>query len=578
MSISSIPSNFLAGPGGSGVRGLLTQETLDLVWSSRPTAQQEQIAKEATIPPPPSNFLADANITSLARESAWLNLTDEQRALFLADAPPGSSSGLISSGEGASSFRTPGFGSTTNTDAEPTTPLDFVDRTGPLSQVPTTDTATAYRAIWSTDAAFASVLSNDPLSANGGAILVSFRAGATGPDAGTSERFIQNPYTDDPTRSDDSFDLFEAQATNQQNDVLARFGTDQGLLGYDLNGNGFIDDETELFGFDSPEGAGLSLDQVFAGYTPATGPLRLDDANGFGDRLMVLRSDGTSVKLDQSSIATSPVGAEFAPYTSVQTVLQTDGDGRLEVVAYARQGTTFTSTIPPADQELTIPPGQPLSFLDRLDEASQSPSGATTTAYTSLYADAAALAAVLSPASADGGNGSAIFVTVRTGTGPDERATNPFDPVTEAADFAAFEGQVDAQTDGMVNTLLGGSGVTQLLIARDVNGNGNFDGEEELFGFDDVTAGPNFSALFAALDQPGERVNLTDTVAFGGELDTLFVVRPDGTWQQLARTDTALGAPNESTAVTVLQRDAANNLEVVVYSRPQGGTVTNTFV
>lgn len=578
----SIPSNFLSGPGGTGVRSLLTTETLNLIWSSRPSAQQQQLIKEASIPPPPSNFLSDANITSLARESAWLNLTDAGRQAFLASAPPSTSNNLVSSGGTTNSYRTSGFGSTTTPTAPTTAPLDLANRTAALSQAATTASASAYRSIWKTDADFDSVLrrTTDGADTNSGAIFVTIRAGATGADPATAERYVQNPYIDDPARSDDSYDLFEQQVTNQQNDLVARFGTEQALLGYDINGNGFIDNETELFGFDSASGVGPSFETIFGSYSPATGPLRLDDEGGIGDRLMILRSDGTSVKLDQSSIATSPVGSEFAPYTAVQTVLQTDASGRLEVVAYARQGLEFEAPLPPADVAVT--------FANSLDAASQTPVGGTTSAYSSIFASASALAAVLNPSTADGGNGSAVFVNVRTGAGA-ERVTNPYtdDPLDPNDQYSRYETQVTTQTDTLLNQILGGSGVTQALLGLD-DGDGVFDGYQELFGFDDPVngSGPNFAALFGTLDAAGDRVNLGDPGAFGGQLNNLFVLLPDGSWTRLNRSSDVAATPpvvpdpglDGSTALTVMQRDAANNLEVVVYSRPLGGTVTNIGV
>lgn len=578
MSISSIPSNFLAGSDGTGVRSLLTQSTLDLIWRSRPSAQQQQIQREAAIPRPPANFLPDANITSIARESAWFNLSDAARRAFLESAPSTPSNGLVSSGGAASGFRQGGFSSTTGATGTTTAPLAFETRVDTVrSQTPTQETATAYRSIWKTDADFTAVLrqASDPMNTNGGAIFVSIRAGATGTDPATAERFIQNPYIDDPTRSDDPFDLFERQVTNQQRALLDRFGTEQALLGFDVNGNGFIDNETELFGFDSATGAGPSFAAIFGAFSPSTGPVRLDQLGDLGNRLMVLRSDGTSVRLNQSSLATSPVGGEFAPYTSVQTVLQADANGRLEVVAYARQGTTFGLNLP-------VAPGA-LTFAGRTDAASQTPTAGTTAAYTSLFADAVALASQLSPSTNDAGNGSAIFVNVRVGTGA-ERVANPYTDTPDTNDqFDRFRNQVDAQKNGLLAQILGTSGVTQGLLGLD-DGDGVFDGFQELFGFDSAAGpGPDFAALFGVFDSANERLNLGATDVFPN-LNNLFVLLPDNSWVRLNRSSdvapTPANLPAEpglagSSAQTFLQRDGANRLEVVVRSTTFGGTINS---
>jgi hypothetical protein len=102
---------------------------------------------------------------------------------------------------------------------------------------------------------------------------VSIRAGAG------AER-VTNPYIDDTTRSNDSYDLFETFVTSLAKSISDRFGSSQALLGYDTNDNGFIDSENELFGFDGTT-AGPSLN--------TTGLV--------SSRLMVLTSAGASVRM-----------------------------------------------------------------------------------------------------------------------------------------------------------------------------------------------------------------------------------------------------------------------------------------
>lgn len=313
MSISSIPSTFLP-----GFRNLLTTDTLQLLWGNRSTTEKEQLTKQVKIGAPPANFLPNPNITSLAREAAWLSLTDAQRATYGDGTAGGATLGSLTNGNAATTYQTGGFGSQTTTTPTAATPLDFTTANlDALSQTPSSGISSAYRAIWKDNFATTNVLKANGSAGdtNGGAIFVSIRAG-------TGAERVTNPYTDDTTRTDDNYDLFEKQIASLVKSVTDRFGQSEGLLGYDTNGNGFIDNENELFGFDGTT-AGPSL---------STSGL-------LSDKFMVLTSAGKSVKVDQSIFGTArDASAGYLPYTTAYTTLQLDSSGKLELVVGSSAG------------------------------------------------------------------------------------------------------------------------------------------------------------------------------------------------------------------------------------------------
>jgi hypothetical protein len=313
MSISSIPSTFLP-----GFRNLLTTNTLQLLWNNRSTTEKQQLTKQASIGAPPANFLPNPNITSLAREAAWFSLTDAQRATYGDGTAGGATLGSLTNGNAATTYQTGGFGSQTTTTPTATTPLDFTAaRLDALSQTPPSDVSAAYRTIWKDNFSTTNVLKANGSAGdtNGGAIFVSIRAG-------TGAERVTNPYTDDTTRTDDNYDLFEKQTTSLAKSITDRFGQSEGLLGYDTNGNGYLDNESELFGFDGTT-AGPSLS--------ASGLL--------SDRFMVLTSAGKSVKVDQSIFGTARDSSDgYLPYTTAYTTLQRDGSGKLELVVGSTAG------------------------------------------------------------------------------------------------------------------------------------------------------------------------------------------------------------------------------------------------
>lgn len=339
-SIGDVPSTFLA-----GFRTRLTNDTLLLLWNNRSDTEKTQVRKAASVGAPPASFLPNVNITSLTREAAWLALTDAQRALYADGTAAGAPTGTLLGGNSQTTYKVTGFGSQTATTASTTTALDFTAaKLDETSQTPTTETSVAYRAIWKDNFSTTNALRDNGSAGdtNGGAIFVSIRAG-TGTERST------NPYTDDTTTTTDNYDRYEKLVTSLAKTVTDRFGQSQALLGYDVNANGYIDSEAELFGFDTT--------------TPG---LTLATANLLSDRLMVLTASGASVKVNQSVFGTDTAnGTGYLPYTTAYTALQQDATGKLELVVKSTQGISPPLTTPQVAWAASAP-GQ-LRSGDNLD-------------------------------------------------------------------------------------------------------------------------------------------------------------------------------------------------------------------
>lgn len=144
------------------------------------------------------------------------------------------------SGDSDDSAEAATFNSITGTTAT----LDLTGRTGAFSATPSTATLSGFADLFGT---------NELLHS---ALFVEIRAGAlTDANAGTAITEPVDPGLpeDDPDQVLYELALAEYEADLERQDVAvdairSRFGDNQGLLGLDLNGNGFIDDETELFG------------------------------------------------------------------------------------------------------------------------------------------------------------------------------------------------------------------------------------------------------------------------------------------------------------------------------------------
>ncbi|MBL26056.1 MAG: hypothetical protein CMM50_00700 [Rhodospirillaceae bacterium] len=138
------------------------------------------------------------------------------------------------------STEAPTFNSITGT----TSTLDVTDRTGASSATPSASALSGFAELFGT---------NELLHS---ALFVDIRAGTlTDANAGTAITAPVDPGLpeDDPDQVRYEIALAEYEADLDRQDaavdaIKSRFGDTQGLLGLDLNGNGFIDDETELFG------------------------------------------------------------------------------------------------------------------------------------------------------------------------------------------------------------------------------------------------------------------------------------------------------------------------------------------
>ncbi|HZH26387.1 MAG TPA: hypothetical protein VEY95_04315 [Azospirillaceae bacterium] len=562
MSITSIPSNFYS---------TATQTVRELMWER---LNKEQ--KSTYTDPPPSSFLSNPGITAIAREQAWLRLSEDQKKTYRGSSSGSSSpNGLIlsSGGQTSGSYRSGSWSSNApGSTGSTTAALDFTGRLESRSADASEDTRRAYRSLWSfgstpdPQAKLDQVLaktsgpSTVPESGNGGALFVNIRAG-TG-----SER-AANPYTDIAGRTDDNYDVYERQVTAQAKEITDRFGQGQGLIGYDLNNDGSINGEQELFGFDSAGKTGPSLNDIYvasAGRSlgsllqSAGNRVELDELGDVGNRLMVLRSDGTSVRLNQSSVATTSVGASgYTEYTAAQTALQLSSTGKLEVTVYTQRG--FDVNLPDAG-------GTGLDFSGQMAAASQTPMSQTTTDFRNLFPDDNALGAVLKMTSdATDTNGGAVFLNVRPAMGSEINTTGATNPT---------QAQNDAMT--VAGNLAGLFSRPQVMLAYDRNGDGTmFNGDgtlqyDELFGFDAASgAGMNVQDLLDDLAAESDGV-LNLSAASTGKIpdyNRLFALTYNGTSFTSVRLNQATGPTGSENVVGQTGLRLTNGkLELVAYA------------
>ncbi|HYG86607.1 MAG TPA: hypothetical protein VD978_10140 [Azospirillum sp.] len=360
---------------------------------------------------PPSTFLYGAGVTDLNRQTIWDSLDAATQSKYTSGTSNTSTSGSTGSTgstgtSGGSSTTTPTSTSKFSSLGSQTAlnPASFDGRTDTTrSATPTNGTLTGFSKLWSGDAALQAQLSTTP--PKGGAIFVNIQKGTaadgTRPEDGRSGNIEngrgKNPYgyfdadnnfvqirrsldgqETEVTYNPDSgikredwlktakreYDAYEALITKQMNAVTSSFGS-QGLLGYDVNNNGYIDNESELFGFDNGldiNGSAYIMQEdatkvsftFLSGATPADGEsetrrLTGDPLDPNGDstqkenyrRFMVLTSSGESVSVLQSEIGYDEVTRS---YVKAQTVLQFGASGAT-LTGIAQSGLTVSQVV-----------------------------------------------------------------------------------------------------------------------------------------------------------------------------------------------------------------------------------------
>ncbi|WP_448189000.1 hypothetical protein [Azospirillum sp. sgz301742] len=351
----------------------------------------------------PSNYLS-SGVTDLNRNYLWSKLTDAEQAKYTSSTSTTGTSGTSTSG---TTTGTSGTSTTTSTGGKfvsvgtsaEMSGAAFTGRLDSRSATPSSSTLSGFSKLWASDALLQAQLSaTTDTASKGGAVFVNFKSGTVADTArpydgssgnitglgslprgknsygyfSTDPAMSATPFVQQMPNADGSvtetswsestgktynewlktaksrYDEFEALVTKQQDGLSATFGSGQGLLGYDVNNNGIIDNETELFGFDK----GLSLDGS-ATITSADklstqsltfltgGRLTGDplDAAQTSDtsiyrRFMVLGSDGKSTSVLQSSIG---YAAGIKEYVTAQSTLSFDS-GTATVTAVAQKG------------------------------------------------------------------------------------------------------------------------------------------------------------------------------------------------------------------------------------------------
>ena len=363
----------------------------------------------------PANYLSKG-VTDLNRNYLWSKLTDAEQGKYTTPtAPAAGTTGGGTTPTGTTGTTTP---TTTTVkkfvSMNSTTELSstaFTNRLDSRSAAPSSTTLANFGKLWTSDALLQAQLTTsvDPADGqtkaiNGGAVFVSIKSGTVadstrpynGSTGDTTDPALlsrgKNPYgyfSTDPALSEtpfvkqttnpdgsvteeswsdstgktykewlttakDRYSQFESLVTKQMDGLSATFGTEQGLLGYDVNNNGFIDSEKELFGFD--KGLNLngsatitSADKLSTeSFTFLTGDRltgdRLDSAQPEEDkahyrRFMVMNADGSSTSLLQSQTG---FAAGINQYVSVQSRLTFESGGAT-LTSVAQQGFSVTA-------------------------------------------------------------------------------------------------------------------------------------------------------------------------------------------------------------------------------------------
>jgi hypothetical protein len=130
-------------------------------------------------------------------------------------------------------------------------------------------------------------------------------------------------WIDDPTTKQKYLDAFQARAYDAYKTAADKFGgfNSQSMLGYDANGNGFVDNESELFGFGTQ---GLKLSDFFdttttdggvtnnytlRDYTRADTSTKMTDNIAIdAKRFMAMNTEGKSASVISTSYDTGSPG------------------------------------------------------------------------------------------------------------------------------------------------------------------------------------------------------------------------------------------------------------------------------
>jgi hypothetical protein len=357
----------------------------------------------SAISSPPSSFLSGGFVTDTNRNTLWNALSAADQARYSTPASSGSGTTSGSGGTSGSSgtAAAPTFVSRGSTTALASTTFD--NRTDARSATPGSNALTGYSKLWDNSTLLAAqlALTTDPGS-RGGALFVNITAGTLAdgdrPQDGLSGNISnirgQNPFgyfepgsgrdnfvrvfSGAETRFEDvnptgtlaerqawettarsRYDSYQTLVSDQITKTAANFGGSQGLLGFDVNKNGKIDDETELFGFDAgldingsaniltTTGGSATTNFTFLTGSRLTGdfldsnrdPAQLDNYR----RFLILTSAGQSAPLLQTGSTgfTDAINA----YVSTQTRfdLNASGGARLTIVAQNGIGVSATA-------------------------------------------------------------------------------------------------------------------------------------------------------------------------------------------------------------------------------------------
>lgn len=180
------------------------------------------------------------------------------------------------------------------------------------------------RAQYATDAQLSQAVSRTAASGFNGVIL----------DKGsmTSAIFVAIKELQSPTQTDLDEDgsAFNARVADAYNSVAGLFGGSgsQGLLGYDVNGNGYLDNEGELFGFtdglDKTDYFDLGVADERVRATHATTGETIET-----DRFMILTSSADSVSVTQAYSKAAGYGGYTTTASSSLNLLDPNRTGAL---------------------------------------------------------------------------------------------------------------------------------------------------------------------------------------------------------------------------------------------------------